>query len=104
MFIKFFVEGKEENEALQLIENALKEIENIDKKEIKEIVPYWKEENTYIVEVIIELQQNTLHKFLEHFSDEWLEIGCPVDELLASKTSQGCSYMKKGFAFINIFL
>lgn len=105
MFIKFFVESKDESEAMKLVEDSLNEIEeNIKKKEFKSITSYWKMENTYIVEMIIELSQEALHGFLYSYSDKWLEFGFPVDELVASLNNHECTYMKNGFVLINIFL
>ncbi|MBQ4523076.1 MAG: hypothetical protein IJA10_09025 [Lachnospiraceae bacterium] len=105
MKINFFVEAQVEKEAIRLVQDGLYSMEEIIvSKEEQKVAPYWKMENVYIVEMTVELSQNTLQFFLESFSDDWLEIGNPVEELLASKTNQGCKYMKEGFVLINIFL
>lgn len=105
MFIKFFVEAKENAEALELVSDSLKEMgENINKQEVISVNSYWKMEDTYIVEMVIELKEDALCSFLDLYSDEWLEFGKPVDELLASENNQGCMYMRSGFMIVNIFL
>ena len=56
------------------------------------------------MEFDIELYNDTLKKFLDKYSDVWIELGYPVDELLASRDNEGCKYMKDGFILINLFL
>ncbi|MBR6666201.1 MAG: hypothetical protein IKL22_10875 [Lachnospiraceae bacterium] len=105
MIIKFFIESKMEDQAIQLVEGSLNEIEEIIiSKEVKNIMPYWKMENTYVIEMKIELHKNELPRFLNFYSDKWLELGYPVDELVASQNNQGCTYMREGVMMINIFL
>jgi hypothetical protein len=35
--------------------------------------------------------------------EKWIEFGNPIDEVLASETTKGCNYIKKGINMINIF-
>jgi len=105
MIVKFFVEANDKEEAQRRFDLDLLVIkENINLKEPIKIVPYWKDEKIYIIEVIGELFHNTLQKILDYFCDRWQEFGEPVDELLASKNDEKCLYMKEGYVFINIFL
>lgn len=105
MLIKFYVEAQEEIEAINLVVDGLDNVEKyIIQKKISDVLPYWKENGIYIVEIVLELHKDILYKFLSEFSDTWLEFGYPVDELLASKNNESCSYMKMGFVLINIFL
>ena len=76
----------------------------IKKCEVRNLTSYWKIENVYIIEAIIELYQDKLKHFLDFFSDTWMELGNPIDELLASKSNEGCTYIRNGFILINIFL
>lgn len=104
MFIKFFVGAVDENEAKKIVEDSLEEIEEIiNKKIFKSLTSYWKMKDTYVVEMKIKLFPKALNNFLEFYSDKWLELGCPVNELVASKNSQESVYMKQGFILINIF-
>lgn len=105
MFIRLFVDAHGENEALQLAENGLNDAkEYIFSKEIQKIEPYWKTENTFVVELSAELQPNMLPQFLAVFSDTWIEFGSPANELLASRSHEACKYIKAGFQLINIIL
>ena len=105
MFIRYFVASDSQNDAVSLINNDYKKIDYyISKKEIKKVLPYWKIDNVYIVEVIIDLQTDMLKSFMDYYSDKWLEYGCPVDEYVASKNIQECTFIRTGYEMINIFL
>lgn len=105
MEIKFFVEAKEKNDAIKLVNDSLQEIDEIliTKKE-KKVISYWKMKDVYIVEFEIELYKEMLQCFLNRYSDVWIEMGYPVDELLASKNNMECKYMKNKFIMIDVFL
>ena len=106
MLIRFFVEAKEKKEALKLVEGNLAFFEKTLKIErINEVSQYWKIKNTFLVEMLVTPQRNVfqLKCFLEFFSDSWLEFGYPVDEFLASKNNNNCTYMKDKFVLIDIF-
>lgn len=105
MYIKFFVEAEASKEATKLVYESLQEIDEIIlKKELKGVEAYWKRKDVYIVKFDIELYKDTLKKFLDVYSDVWIELGYPVDELLASRNNEECKYMKEGFSLVNIFL
>lgn len=105
MQIKFFVEAEESKDATRLVYESLQEIDEIIlKKEEKCVEPYWKMKDVYIVEFDMELYKDTLKNFLDIYSDVWIELGYPVDELLASRYNEGCKYMKEGFILVNLFL
>lgn len=44
--------------------------------------------------------QNEFARFLENISDKWTDYG---DSVLASDTTEGCNYIKKGVGLIEIF-
>lgn len=105
MQVKFFVKAEGSKDATRLVYKSLQEVDEIIlKKEEKGVESYWKMKDVYIVEFDIELYNDTLKKFLDKYSDVWIELGYPVDELLASRDNEGCKYMKDGFILINLFL
>ena len=105
MLIKFFVEAAEKELAISIVNKGLYDAqEYVKEEEIKNVIPYWKEKDMYIVELALELYQGVLHNFLQVFSDAWLELGYPVDELLASRNNKDCAYMKEGIVLINVFI
>lgn len=105
MQINFFVEAEVPKEATKLVYESLREIDEIIlKKELKGVEAYWKMKDVYIVEFDMELCKDTLKKFLDVYSDFWMELGYPVDELLASRDNKECKYMKEGFLLVNTFL
>ena len=105
MLIRFFIESTDKEIAIRLVNKGLYDAqEYIKGKKIKNVMPYWKEKNIFIVEADLEINSNLMQDFLSVFSDNWMEIGYPVDELLASRNNKNCVYMKEGFILINIFL
>ena len=105
MFIRYFIESDSQNGAINLINRDFQNLDcYIRKKEIKNILPYWKIDNVYIIEVIIDLRADTLKCFMDYYSDKWLECGYPVDEFLTSKNIPECTFIRNGYGMINIFL
>lgn len=107
MIIRYYVEESSELMARELIENTYKCLEKeIIKKEYQKLEKYWKIEGTYLVEVILELNNkiSEFRNYLESIADYWIELGNPVEELLASRTDKNCNYMKEKFIMVNIIL
>ena len=46
--------------------------------------------------------QNEFEKFIGEISDKWTLLGEPVHSILASDTTEGCNYIKKGIGLIKI--
>lgn len=105
MFIRYFIESDSQNDAINLINSDYKNLDcYICKKEIKNVLPYWKIDNVYIIEVIIDLKADTLKSFMDYYSHKWLECGYPVDEFLTSRNIPECTFIRTGYEMINIFL
>lgn len=105
MFIRFFVEAREKEEAIQIIQDNLKYEERMVSKVIlNKIEPYWKIQGVYIAEVELKIQQELLGDFLDFFSDVWIEFGEPVEELLAYRDNKECKFMREKFVLIDVFL
>ncbi len=107
MIIRYYVEESSELLARERIENTYKCLEKkIIKKEYQNLEKYWKIEGTYLVEVILELNDNIseLQNYLENIADYWIEFGNPVEELLASRTDKNCNYMKEKFIMVDVIL
>lgn len=107
MIIRYYVEESSELMARELIENTCKCLEKeIIKKEYQKLEKYWKIEGAYLVEVILELNDNIseFQNYLESIADYWIELGNPVEELLASRTDKNCNFIKEKFIMVNIIL
>lgn len=107
MIIRYYVEVSSEQLAKELIENTYKCLESkIIRKEYQKLEKYWKIEGTYLVEVVLELNSSlsAFQKYLESMADYWMELGNPIEELLASRTDMKCNFMKEKFVMINIIL
>lgn len=105
--IRYYVEESSELLARERIENTYKCLEKkIIKKEYQNLEKYWKIEGTYLVEVILELNDNIseLQNYLENIADYWIEFGNPVEELLASRTDKNCNFMKEKFIMVDVIL
>lgn len=108
MLFRVFEYSKNQHEAKLIFEHIISEIQNsIISKEYKKIEPYWKVEGIHIVEVLIKLNKsfnkNQHEEFLRSISDKWISYGDPVNEIIASETTEGCNYIKKDVSMINIF-
>lgn len=105
MFIRFFVEAQDKGDALQIIHDNLPYKEKmISEVIVKNVEPYWKVQDIYVVESELIIQQEVLGDFLDFFSDAWIEFGEPVEELLASRDNVECRFMREKFVLINVFL
>lgn len=107
MLFRYFVEASEEIIAKDFVEKSLQLIEeNIIRKEYQKIVPYWKMEEIYLVEVLIEMnnKDDKLLFLLDSIADNWIKFGNPIEELVASQENPDCQFMRKEFAMVNIFL
>ena len=109
MFIRLFAECDDKETALDIYRDVMDGMkDNVVNEEIIEVKPYWKIEGIFVVEAEMnlkrELNDEELNQFLASISDKWLRFGEPADEFLASVTTEGCKYMKKGVYMINIHL
>lgn len=95
MFIRLFVNTnniEEANVALEKVTSVLKE--KIKGKEIVKIIPYWKIEDVYIVEVNLEIYEGIsdgdIYKDLQGIINKWITFGNPINELLTSVDMDDC--------------
>ena len=107
MFIRIFTYFQDEYKIKMMINEIInKQIDNINKVEYITIEPYWKIEGVYKVEVEVDLEseltEQVREKFLYSISDKWTYFGKPIEEALASETTEGCNYIKDGINMINI--
>lgn len=108
MLFRLFAYSNNEVEAKIVFDSIISGIESsIANKEYKKIEPYWKIEGIYVVEARIELHKDfnegKKEEFFRSISDKWTAFGNPVNEILASETTVGCNFIKKGVKMINIF-
>ena len=108
MLFRFFIYANAENEARYIYTECIKDIKDNIVNDFYDLIikPYWKISGIYVLEISIELniEKGSFWRFLESMSDSWLKFGSTLaDELLASETSEGCKYMKKGLSMVNIF-
>ena len=109
MFIRLFAYADNERTAKSIANDVLSSLARcIDKVDYVSCEPYWKIDGTYKIEMSIvfvnQLTDSQFHSFMNDVSDKWLFFGSPPDELLASDTTEGCSYIKTGVSLINVFL
>lgn len=109
MFIRLFAYADSECSAKIVANNTLNSIsKSINSMEYVTCEPYWKMDGVYKIEmkVVLEdqLTDSQFHDFMDDVSDKWLFYGSPTDELLASDTTEGCNYIKRGVSLINVFL
>ncbi|WP_458415075.1 hypothetical protein ACNQFZ_09855 [Schinkia sp. CFF1] len=107
MFIRLYVNAKNELEANLVLEKVLNIFQPILKsKETQKVEPYWKIDGVYVVEttmLILEGKtEGEINEVLEEISDSWTRFGNPVTELLASDTTENCNFLLDGLKMINI--
>ena len=108
MFIRLFAECDDKETALDIYRDVMSGMKECVENEEIDVKPYWKMKGIFVVEAEVDLKrelcEEELNQFLESVSDKWLRFGDPTDEFLASVTTEGCNYMKKGVYMINIHL
>lgn len=107
MFVRLFAECGNQESALEIYRDVMDGLkEEVIKEKIISVKPYWKMNGIYVVEAELDfkngLSEEKCHAFLTSIADQWLCFGDPPNEVLASVTTEGCSYMKKGVYLINI--
>ena len=108
MYIRLFAISCNKDEAIHIFNNVISEIKNnnIRSQEIVKNEPYWKIDGVYVVEVDLELASSfsneQIEVFLYSIADKWVFFGNPINEALASDTTEGCNYLKNGIKMINI--
>ncbi|WLR42516.1 hypothetical protein LC087_17775 [Bacillus carboniphilus] len=109
MFVRLFVDANDEKSALDVFNMVIGNLNSIViSYKIEEIKPYWKIDNVLIIEFSLDLSEiitiDKLTEELKGISDKWTAFGEPVEELLASDTTEGCEFLLKGVRMINIYL
>ncbi|MHA2960490.1 hypothetical protein [Priestia megaterium] len=109
MFVRLYVTAQNETEAKENLKVVLEKIKQIlVKTNVEKLEPYWKFDDIYVVELNLivkkDLSLNELNTLLKTISDKWQCYGEPINEFLASKTTEGCNYILKGVEMINIYL
>lgn len=106
MFFRFFIYAGNDDEAIKIFDDCLKDIKYyIIKKSNFTIEPYWKFTNMYVVEVSLklEIEKGKFITFMDSISDNWLQFGS--DELLASENIDGFSgNIKNKISMVNAFM
>ena len=103
MRMRFFVSSSSIEDAKNKITASLSD-NNCLKYRFIHSEKYWKEENVYVVDIIIDNSFNDINSLLNNYSDDWLSFGDPVDEYLASNYNPKAKYMKEGFLLVQLFL
>ncbi|MBD5136548.1 MAG: hypothetical protein HDT39_11405 [Lachnospiraceae bacterium] len=110
MFIRMFLYAKSKKETISICSNILSNIDiHIEKRKVVEIVPYWKIEGVFQIELSIALKNNSIdsndwERFLKTLSNIWLSYGEPIDEILITRKLDGSIIDNEKIEMINIFL
>lgn len=108
MFARIFVRSNTVDEAMETYRGIIKIIRKFVKTEkVEKIEPYWKYDDTHVIETNIiltcDLGSTEFEELLYQISDKWTFIGKPVNNTIASITTEGCNYIMDGIDMINIF-
>ena len=105
-----FLYAKSKKETISICNNILSNIYmHIEKRKVVEIVPYWKIEGVFQIELSITLKNNSidsndLERFLKTLCNLWLSYGEPIDEILITRKLDGSIIDNEKIEMINIFL
>ena len=109
VYISMFVQTRIPDEAKNLL---IEVIGSVGKEVLactfEKTEPYWKIDGIMHVEsefsLASTLSDDERERFLAFISDKWTCLGNSSyeDEVIASKTTEGCYYMKDGIEMINI--
>lgn len=107
MVIRLFAQTQNQDEARKLLLDVIEILsEKIKEYSFVKCEPYWKMEGITEVEAKIdfvdELRNDERERFFMSISDKWLYFGNPIEEALASKTTDGCKNLMKGIEMINV--
>lgn len=108
MFVRIFIVSNTVDEAKEVYQRFIDTTRQFIKTEkIEKIEPYWKYDDTHVIETNILLTCNSdsteFKEFLYLISDKWTFLGKPVNNAIASLTTEGCKYIIKGVSMINLF-
>jgi hypothetical protein len=108
VFIRIFIRSYTVDEAKEVYQNLINITKQFIKSEkIEKIEPYWKYDDTHVIETNILLNCNLgstqFEEFLFKISDKWTFLGIPVNNAIASLTTEGCKYIINGIDMIDIF-
>ena len=107
MYIRLLSYSDDKEQAKKIVNDLLQnERQYINKIEYKRFEPYWKFDDMFEIEFEVQFNeaftQNEFEKFIGEISDKWTLLGEPVHSILASDTTEGCNYIKKGIGLIKI--
>ena len=107
MLIRLLPYSDDEENAKKIVNDLLQnERQYINKIEYKRFEPYWKFDDMFEIEFEVQFNeaftQKEFERFIGEISDKWTCLGDPVQSILASDTTEGCNYIKKGIGLIKI--
>lgn len=108
MFLRIFAKANDITTSVNVCEELLKPIsEYIYNKKYITNERYWKIDTIFRAEIELDLietiSSNILKKFYLSISDNWLELGCPVDNILTSNTMPKCNFKNNKVIMVNIY-
>ena len=108
MYIRLLQYSDDKENAKKIVNDLLQnERQYINKIEYKRFEPYWKFDDMFEIEFEVQFNeaftQNEFERFIGKISDKWTRLGDPVHSILASDTTEGCNYIKKGIGLIKIY-
>ena len=102
MDIKFFIYGVSEPDAKRKLVESFNEFSDLEFT-VLDSEKYWKLENVYIFNVKSVLSKDNMDSFLNLYADNWIKIGNPVEEYIASDNDENTTYIREDFVMIQVF-
>ena len=107
MYIRLLSYSDDKEQAKKIVNDLLQNgRQYINKIEYKRFEPYWKFDDMFEIEFEVQFNeaftQKEFEKFIGEIADKWTSLGEPVHSILASDTTEGCNYIKKGIGLIKI--
>ena len=107
MYIRLLSYSDDEEQAKKIVNELFKNEQSYIKKiEHERFEPYWKFDDMFEIEFEVQFNeaftQKEFERFIGKISDKWICLGDPVHSILASDTTEGCNYIRKGIGLIKI--
>lgn len=108
MFVRIFAVSNTIDEAKDVYQRFIGTTKEFIKTEkIEKIEPYWKYDDTHVIEANIaltcDIHNTQFEEFLYRISDKWTLLGKPANNAIASLTTDGCKHLINGISMINLF-
>ena len=101
MVLECFIKASSDVQAVDTLRSWLTDIEQIQYSEIV-AEAYWKIDGVYVTDAR-DIRIDNIQLLLDYLADQWIKIGDPVDEYIASENDEDVTYIKDDLLMAHIY-